>query len=557
MNPVLRNVIDNSKKKFNREIIEGLAKKYIYNAANFIDSLIRNNVNNLNPNIGLGYLGYRVLTPEEEYKLDILNNKYDIAKNYLYKIELKFTLKGEEFTRILALPFVEENGSIIYLSDTPYVIVPVLTEYSVNPIGNQIFIRLLKDKLIIKKMDKNYIKNGVVTKLAYIYSKSYKLKNSGIYDKIPLALYLFYKDGIINTFKNRAGVDVKFLSKDEDVTPYLKDYNVYESTGIKPRIIKTSNYRPHGIKVLVPKDQDNIFAQNLISGLLTAFDFYPDYVVMAFFKRLNTSSENKFWKILLGKIIFRNNYKIDKLIENMDVHLNLLDSYLDVTVKEKLKEINIFVEDFYDLLAYIIKNFLNLTINSEKRSGDINNRYIEILYYILFSLISGINKAFLKINDNYAKNKISIKEINNIFNKEISTRKIYSIIKSSGVNLAIMPIDYTADNLYPKISAFLEDQNSGNGVNREKNNAFPEYTKNIRAEDIAIGSILYLTKKAPTPRKRINPYVEVDDKTGKFILDEYQSYIDKVNKMLEGKIEDNDLLDRIIDVDDSKVEGAD
>ena len=557
MNDVLKNVLDNSRKKINRDIIEGLAKKSIYGAVDFIDSLIKNNIANLNPNIGLVYEGYRPLTPEEEYKFDLNTNRYDIARNYLYKVEFKFNLNGEDITRIMALPYVEENGSIIYLSDTPYVITPVLTEYSINPTGNEIFIRLLKDKITAKRLDRNYIKNGEVVRLTHIYAKSYKLKNSGIYDKIPLALYLFYKDGILNTFKNRAGVDVKFLTKDESVDKYLETHNVYESIGTKPKILKVSNYRPHGIKILVPKDQDNIFAQNLIAGLLGAFDLYPDYVVMAFFKRLGTPNENKFWKILLGKIIFRDNFKIDKLIENMDVHLTLLNSYLDITVKEKLKEINVYVNDFYDLIAYIIKNFLKLTVNSEKRSGDINNRYIEILYYILFNIITGINKAFFKINENYSKGKVSVKEINNIFNKEVSTRKIYSIIKSSGVNLAIMPIDYTADNLYPKIATFLEDQNRGSGVVRDKNNAFPRYTRQIRAEDAVVGSILYLPKKSPTPRIRINFFSDVDERTGKFKLDEYKSFIDKANKLLEGKMENTELLDKIIDSDDSKVEGAD
>ena len=91
---------------------------------------------------------------------------------------------------------------------------------------------------------------------------------------------------------------------------------------------------------------------------------------------------------------------------------------------------------------------------------------------------------------------------------------------------------------------------------RDKNNAFPPYTRQIRAEDAAFGSLLYLPKKAPTPRVRINPFSEIDKRTGKFKLDDYKGYIEKVNKMLEGKIEDNDLLDKIIDTDDDKIEGA-
>ena len=91
---------------------------------------------------------------------------------------------------------------------------------------------------------------------------------------------------------------------------------------------------------------------------------------------------------------------------------------------------------------------------------------------------------------------------------------------------------------------------------RDKDNAFPNYLRQIRAEDVVFGSILYLPKKAPTPRVRINPFIEVDERTGKFIIDEYKGFIEKVNKMLEGKIEDNNLLDKIIDTDDDKVEGA-
>jgi hypothetical protein len=175
---------------------------------------------------------------------------------------------------------------------------------------------------------------------------------------------------------------------------------------------------------------------------------------------------------------------------------------------------------------------------------------------MLFDLISGINKSFYKINENFASKEPSKKEINKIFNSEISTRKIYSIIKSSGVNISVMPIDYTGDNLYPKISSILEDQNRGRGVEREKKNAFPHYTRTIRAEDACIGSILNLPKKAPSPRFRINPFVDIDLATGKFKLDEYKGYIEKVNKMLEGKIEDDELIEKIIDNTDEKVEGS-
>jgi len=556
MNRVLTQVTESSKKKFNKDILEGVAKKYLYQALEFIDGLIKNNIDNLNPSVGLSYLGYRRLDPYEEYKLDVDNNKYDIARNYLYKAEFKFNLRGEDFSRILALPFVEENGAIMYLSDTAYTVVPVLTEYSINPTGNEIFIRLLKDKIIAKRLDKNYVKNGQITRLSYIHGKVYKLKTAGIYDRIPLALYLFYKDGIKNTFKERAGVDVIFTEDETEANKYRETHNIYETTGTKPKNIRVVNYSPYRLKILIPKDQDNVFVQNLIAGLISSIDMYPDLARSRFLKEIGTKNEQRFWKILLGKIIFKGQYEIYKIIENMDTHLTLLNSYLDISVKNKLKEIGVYVNDFYDLLAYILKNFINLTMNSEKRSGDINNRYVEIIYYILFNIITGVNKTFFKINESNNKKPISMKEINNIFSKELSIRKIYNIIKSNGVNISVMPVDYTADNLYPKISAILEDQNRGSGVKRSKENAFPNYTKQVRAEDAIIGSLLYLPKKSPTPRIRINPFVEIDFKTGKFKLDEYEGMMEKINHMLQGKIDDEELLSKIeVEIDD-KTEGV-
>ncbi len=559
MNKVLKSVLnDKNKKHMNRVVMEGIPKHSILKAPEFVDALIRDNIKELDPSIKLVYKGFRYLDPREEYETDKIGTSYDLAMNYLYKIELQFELDGEPFNRILALPFVEENGSVIKLSDTQYVMLPVLTEYAINPTGGKVFIRLLKDKLNFMRQDRPFIVNGILTSLPYIYAHTYKLKSNGIFDKVPLGLYLFYKDGLFETFKKRAGVDVIITDKDEEVEKFRETHDVYEVTGKKPKMVKISNYRPPKFKVLLPKEHSkNLFAKSLIANLLFAFELYSDFVNLYYKVHYDSlEQERGFWKLLLAKIIFKDAYEIDKLLSNIQTHLDLLKTYLDVTVKSRLEELGIYLNDFYDLIAYVMENYHKLVINSEKRSGDIENRYIEVLYYVLFDIIAGINKTFFKINENFRNKQATIKNINSIFNQELSPKKIYSIIKNGGTNLAIMGIDYTGDNLYPKISSILEDQNRGRGVKRDKDNAFPPYIRNIRAEDIVFGSILYLPKKSPTPRLRINPYIEINPNNGKFIIDEYKNFIDIVNSMLEGKLEDDELLDRIIVDEDDKVEGA-
>ena len=86
-------------------------------------------------------------------------------------------------------------------------------------------------------------------------------------------------------------------------------------------------------------------------------------------------------------------------------------------------------------------------------------------------------------------------------------------------------------------------QSRGNGVKRGKNSQFPESTKTIKGHDLALGSLLFLTKAAPSPRFRINPYVDYNLQTGRINLPEdIKKSVTKLDTMLRGR-EENTLID--------------
>jgi len=97
-------------------------------------------------------------------------------------------------------------------------------------------------------------------------------------------------------------------------------------------------------------------------------------------------------------------------------------------------------------------------------------------------------------------------------------------------------------------------QSKGKGVQRGNKSQFPETVRTLRGEDLVFGSILFLTKPAPTPRYRFNLFVKYSTTSGKFeIPADLQRTINKLDHQL-GQSSDTEHAPpalEVFDVDDS------
>jgi hypothetical protein len=104
-------------------------------------------------------------------------------------------------------------------------------------------------------------------------------------------------------------------------------------------------------------------------------------------------------------------------------------------------------------------------------------------------------------------------------------------------------VENTGDNYYMKLTSILELQERGNGVQKSTSNPFPINTRSITAPDLFIGSVLFLGKKTPTPRLKINPFAKIDHRTGRLIPDkETRNKLDIIDHMLTGRVEENENI---------------
>ena len=553
MNNLLSTIMDENTPQFNKNVTEGASKEILRTAPDYLNSIIISGMKSVQDSVGLEYHGWRRLTPKEEFD-KMFNNRdvkviYDIAVSDLYMIELRFTYKGSVLNRYLYMPYTS-RGNLMNISNTPYHIVPVLSDTVISPNHKEVFVRLLRAKLIFKRVDRNFIVDSEKIPGQIIHADIYRTDNRTIQDNLgnvvpSISLYILGDVGFREALKKYAKITDVIVTLD-GVDSYRNTHRVYESSKIKPRALKEFNYTGHDLKILVPKDQINeenvSFVDNFIFGILYTLDIFPEsvYDLITLLNNHDTVDEKTYWRIALGRIVFKNSFSIDRVSADMNDHFITLNSYVDTLIKGKLQESGVNVENFFDLLAVILVNYNTWLINSKAYNSDLNNRYMDILYYLMYDIIIGINKTLFDINRNSSKKVLSEAEVVKMFNTNLSPKKIYSIVKSQGMNIALMLADYTGDIMYPKITSTLEDQSRGNGVKRGKQSSLPEAMKTLKGQDMFLGSLLFLSKSSNSPRFKSNLFMNYDLHSGRMMPSEQVlPKIKLLDELLLGRAGDN------------------
>lgn len=95
-------------------------------------------------------------------------------------------------------------------------------------------------------------------------------------------------------------------------------------------------------------------------------------------------------------------------------------------------------------------------------------------------------------------------------------------------------------------------QSRGKGVRRASNNQFPEARRTLKAHDLYLGSMLFITKAAPSPAFRANLYMNYDIDTGRLIIPEdLDKSLKKLDIMLTGRTDNSKI--NLMEEDEEKL----
>lgn len=472
MNQVLSNIIESSSPKFNQFLTNGMGQEILKQLPEYLDSIFKYSINSLNPNIPLTYIGYRRMTPEHEFNnLIVKNNRahYDLALSDIVPIEFVFDFEGRELSKAIYIPFCRK-GSLFKITDVTYNIVPVLSDTVLSPKSNSVFLRLLKDKLNFDRQDYNILLNNRkhIGLIVYAPTINKCKRNINFTRKFinPCALYLLGQYGLaeamdkfmIQPGKLKTGKDKPYIITNADnVAEYAEKYNVYESTNL---VKHSNNILKNNIKILIHKNAvASDWLTGLITGIIYAFDIHPEQLD-DYLQITNVKDEIYFWRILLARIEFNNQYSVAKNHEEMTSLFTGLQYYVEPLIKAKLAEKDIIVNDFFELIGYIMEHFNKLVLEYKEYNSNLDNRYIDILYYISYNIIRGFNTSIIKLNQQYAKKngrELTYEQVSRVWSLQFKTKEVFNLVKTNDQNIATQLTDATSDIIYPKITAVLED----------------------------------------------------------------------------------------------------
>lgn len=497
-------------KPFNRALAEGIVTTHMNEIESFYNLILscafNGNGNNSGsrPIPGFEYVGMERCTPEEQFRHStkkIRNRRIsDLSRSDVFMVKLTFRWQGEPIIRYLYLPYVKDAGSIT-LYGSEFIIHPVLDNPDISPSHNSIFIRLLRTRIMVKSEQTAFIKDGQYNACRVLSSNIHQKtvdKTTERYATLSkarpaLAHYLFSKCGLVEAFKRYAKADVVCINEDAVVeSQYSKEEWIHCSP------LARGYYAGVPIPILlVRRSHWNNITENLVAGFYYIHQWFKERVRADYMT--GDEFEINLWRTLLGHVNFKSDAAEPKVLADTNDHMNSVDFYLDTISKENLRRSDVEVNDLYELLAYLMDNFFELTTRADDSS--MAGKRLNTLRYVCEKLISVTFKCLFEITSVMNKPRINIESFKRIFNKFLSHDIIFRI-NSDG--LIVQAANASNDNMAFNITNHIVPQNETTVRAKGSKISNNDPTLRLDVSIVEFGSLVHQPKNNPTGRNRLN-----------------------------------------------------
>lgn len=501
----------------NEKIGDGLATKVMSEVEEYIDSIIRCAEQDF-PD-GLVYVDYQPCTPYDEFCKATEDrggrSYFDIARNDVYMVAYRFTYRGEQITRHLYLPYVRDGGLLTVRGST-FAVSPVLADKAISIGTNSVFVQIPRAKDTYERLVHHFMGNGTRQSVNVVHSRIHNRSEKAarkagkpiVNAKTTLPHYLFAKYGVVEAFKQFCGTTVEIGGPDEinETTHPPDQWVVCQPTGLKPRGVKGTYYQGSNIRLAIRECDYDIVTSSIIGGFFYVVDHFPDRIEPSFLD--GTSDECWLWRVLLGQIIGGVEGGYGRIAEDMNEHMDSLDSYIDAQAKASLAQGDIYVDNIYQLFIYIIETLSQMTAMSTDEISTMYGKQLMILRYILRDIINAIFKLTFKLRKAATRKDPTHNDIVKVMQRHFRPDVIFNIRKDHGeVNSVSSP----GDNKYFKITSNMILQTDSSGSRGKSKTGKTDPSKFLHASIAEVGSYTVLPKSEPTGRTRANPWMLIDD----------------------------------------------
>ncbi len=512
--------------KMNPVLAGGLAVEHLKHVESWVSNMIHSALEGCDERfkfVGMtrcdAEAAYRSLTRKRtNKKKQTCRREFEMAHSSVFMTELNFTWDGIRLrSRPMLLPYVKAGG-LLQITGSQYAIFPVLTDKTFSPGENSLYLPLSGTRQNYFRAHHPYITNDNITREWVVYSTLHhntaKKGKVSVRGECALAHYLFAKYGVKETFRKYGNCNTVMIHQqgenDFDVSLYPdSDWVVCRTMGAPPQgIIAKNSYIPSGLIVCIPRPEFTPMVSFLIAGLFHVVDLFPQNILADYIYKpqseFEVADELRMWRVLLGRLLW-GDVSEGKLEEDINSHIGSLDMYIDAMSRSTLADDNIFVENFYDLLAHIVETFAERIIGSADNISSMYDKSLTLLRYVCFP----ITEAFFTVRYRIPKNSTynTPDEIDSVLNKILIPELIISINNKHG---EVVPISTCSDNMVLSVtSTVIPQRNSSGGKKGRTKISLQDPTKHLHASVAEIGSHLCMQKADPTGQGRLNTFANV------------------------------------------------
>ena len=369
---------------FNDDLLINLRKKEVDGLIDYVAERYRECAVVADPNLEL--LGYEIMSPISRLNYELgegmKKNHVNIRADECVLVSYNFKYADKLFSVPLYIPYIYENSTVV-VNGTNYECLLSMTEklFSVRTSSNGITIKVIRSPISFWRntlhafsdvvTGENFVGNIISCKL--YYKKVQKTKKV----KPTIVHYLLCKFELSEVLK-MFNIDPNAASFVENVQP--DDDRYY---------FKTKNITTSKDQIFLRVDKTLMNTNRILHDIVSSIIYLMSGYRFVQFNELITDSKTIFM-ILLGKLIYNNNYDRVHCYSYMAKHIESLDSYLDNYTKTIFKDNGIVIKDIYALLHFVAENISRIIVSCpnnnmyNKRIEAINNVIIDNLVSTLY-----------------------------------------------------------------------------------------------------------------------------------------------------------------------------
>ncbi len=474
---------------FNDDLLLEFRKRKIYEIRHHLDAVFSESVKLFDGR--LKYQGWTEITPEERLEYiknnQITRKKIEIQMSSFEVLKFSFEFEGVMHPIYLHVPYLD-HGAVI-LSDTKYFpLFPIVERGGLHRTKNSVIIKVMRAPITFRRQEsftfttdkgKSFRETVITVKI----HQRKKGRGSKRTDRTPVLLYQLTK----NTFEDTMrlyGFDMGEIS----IVPVHEPHPDYSYVNIKDNIYL--------------KIRDTAFAninkRRAIASYLMCLVEHPRFDL----RDLTASHLNYYWCVL-GKFTSPAVTNSQLLYDNARKHLETTDPLLDPPTQKQLSQINVHVNDIYELLRAVFFNIDNWVVSYDPTN--LYDKKIGALDQIMAPLVTTINTKLFQIVNN--KNEGLTQETVKRFTTSSSQHETWLTGNSAFRANPSICNDNWLIAIGTKRFRSLENAETKGGHGGRK---MPVALLKAHASQLVVESILAIPASSPIVSGEVNPFIEID-----------------------------------------------